>query len=109
MLAGIPSIVYGLFALVTVGLILRDYFAQPTGLGIVLGLGHDGGMVMGIMLIPDVSSLSDDIINAVPRAMRDGSLGLGGDPVRDDQARNHPRRAAGHRRPHPARRLARHR
>ncbi|MFC3170023.1 phosphate ABC transporter permease subunit PstC [Paracoccus fontiphilus] len=79
-LAGIPTIVYGLFALITVGPLLRDYFAQ------LLGLGNSGtsvltaGLVMGIMLIPFVSSLSDDIINAVPQSLRDGALGLGSTP-----------------------------
>ncbi|PJN96725.1 phosphate ABC transporter permease subunit PstC [Amaricoccus sp. HAR-UPW-R2A-40] len=76
-LAGIPTIVYGLFALITVGPFLRDYFAQPTGLGNSSASVMTAGLVMGIMLIPFVSSLSDDIINAVPRAMRDGSLALG--------------------------------
>ena len=76
-LAGIPSIVYGLFALITVGPILRDYFAQPTGLGSSSASVMTAGIVMGIMLIPYVSSLSDDIINAVPRSMRDGSLAIG--------------------------------
>ncbi|EET47685.1 phosphate ABC transporter permease subunit PstC [Thalassobium sp. R2A62] len=76
-LAGIPTIVYGLFALVTVGPLLRDYFAQPIGLGDSASSVLTAGLVMGVMLIPFVSSLSDDIINAVPQAMRDGSLGLG--------------------------------
>ncbi len=76
-LAGIPTIVYGLFALVTVGPLLRDYFAQPLGLGNSGSSVMTAGLVMGIMLIPFVSSLSDDIINAVPQSMRDGSLGLG--------------------------------
>lgn len=76
-LAGIPTIVYGLFALITVGPMLRDYFAQPMGLGESGSSVMTAGLVMGIMLIPFVSSLSDDIINAVPQAMRDGSLGLG--------------------------------
>lgn len=76
-LAGIPTIVYGLFALITVGPFLRDYFAQPTGLGNSSASVMTAGLVMGIMLIPFVSSLSDDIINAVPRSMRDGSLALG--------------------------------
>jgi len=76
-LAGIPTIVYGLFALITVGPLLRDYFAQPLGLGDSASSVMTAGLVMGIMLIPFVSSLSDDIINAVPQAMRDGSLGLG--------------------------------
>ena len=76
-LAGIPTIVYGLFALITVGPLLRDYIAEPTGLGSASSSVLTAGLVMGIMLIPFVSSLSDDIINAVPQAMRDGSLGLG--------------------------------
>ena len=76
-LAGIPTIVYGLFALITVGPFLRDYFAQPMGLGQSSSSVMTAGLVMGIMLIPFVSSLSDDIINAVPQAMRDGSYGLG--------------------------------
>ncbi len=80
-LAGIPTIVYGLFALLTVGPALVSLFGD----GGVLGVGWmassnavlTAGLVMGIMLIPFVSSLSDDIINAVPQSMRDGSLGLG--------------------------------
>ncbi|MEL6519969.1 MAG: phosphate ABC transporter permease subunit PstC [Pseudomonadota bacterium] len=76
-LAGIPTIVYGLFALITVGPLLRDYFAEPLGLGNSSSSVLTAGLVMGVMLIPFVSSLSDDIINAVPQAMRDGSFGLG--------------------------------
>lgn len=76
-LAGIPTIVYGLFALTIVGPMLRDYFAQPMGLGSSGSSVMTAGLVMGIMLIPFVSSLSDDIINAVPQSMRDGALGLG--------------------------------
>lgn len=80
-LAGIPTIVYGLFALLTVGPLLVDIFGQDGVLGVNwMGGGTavmTAGLVMGIMLIPFVSSLSDDIINAVPQAMRDGSLGLG--------------------------------
>ena len=76
-LAGIPTIVYGLFALITVGPMLRDYFAEPLGLGSSSSSVMTAGIVMGIMLIPFVSSLSDDIINAVPQSLRDGSYGLG--------------------------------
>lgn len=76
-LAGIPTIVYGLFALITIGPMLRDYFAQPLGLGESSSSVMTAGLVMGVMLIPFVSSLSDDIINSVPQAMRDGSYGLG--------------------------------
>jgi phosphate transport system permease protein len=85
-LAGIPTIVYGLFALLTVGPLLLRLFGQ--GEDGVLGLSWmtgatsvlTAGVVMGIMLIPFVSSLSDDIINAVPQSLRDGSLGLGATP-----------------------------
>ncbi len=76
-LAGIPTIVYGLFALITVGPLLRDWIAQPMGLGDSSSSVMTAGIVMGIMVIPFVSSLSDDIINAVPQSLRDGSLGLG--------------------------------
>jgi phosphate transport system permease protein len=83
-LAGIPTIVYGFFALVTVGPFLRDFSADlwgaVTGNYVPFISAQSvltAGFVMSIRLIPFVSSLSDDIITAVPRAMRDGSLGLG--------------------------------
>ena len=80
-LAGIPTIVYGLFALLTVGPLLVEVFGRDGLLGVNWMAGGTAvmtaGLVMGIMLIPFVSSLSDDIINAVPQAMRDGSYGLG--------------------------------
>lgn len=79
-LAGIPTIVYGLFALITVGPLLRDWIAMPMGLGNSSSSVMTAGLVMGIMVIPFVSSLSDDIINAVPQSLRDGSLGLGATP-----------------------------
>ncbi|MCW1919435.1 phosphate ABC transporter permease subunit PstC [Rhodobacter sp. KR11] len=79
-LAGIPTIVYGLFALVTVGPLLRDWIAIPMGFGNSSSSVMTAGLVMGIMVIPFVSSLSDDIINAVPQSLRDGSLGLGATP-----------------------------
>jgi phosphate transport system permease protein len=80
-LAGIPTIVYGLFALLTVGPFLMEVFG-PDSVGFMRGASSvmTAGVVMGIMLIPFVSSLSDDIINSVPQAMRDGSLGLGATP-----------------------------
>jgi len=65
---------------VTVGPLLRDYFAEPLGLGTSSSSVMTAGLVMGIMLIPFVSSLSDDIINAVPQSLRDGSYGLGATP-----------------------------
>ena len=76
-IAGIPTVVFGLFALVTVGPLLRDYFAQPLGWGDSGASVMTAGIVIGIMNIPFISSLSDDIINAVPQSMRDGSLGIG--------------------------------
>ncbi|WP_375280957.1 phosphate ABC transporter permease subunit PstC [Pseudooctadecabacter sp.] len=83
-LAGIPTIVYGLFALLVVGPMLKDVFGGDGALGVAWMTGDrsviTAGLVMGIMLIPFVSSLSDDIINAVPQSMRDGSLGLGATP-----------------------------
>ena len=77
-LAGIPTIVYGLFALLTIGPILLSVFGDD-GAGWMSGQRAvvTAGIAMGIMLIPFVSSLSDDIINAVPQALRDGSYGLG--------------------------------
>lgn len=75
-LAGIPTIVYGFFALVTFGPALRDLGAA-VGLDISANSVLTAGIVMGLMIIPYVSSLSDDIISAVPRALRDGSYGLG--------------------------------
>ncbi|GFE50196.1 phosphate transport system permease protein [Roseobacter cerasinus] len=77
-LAGIPTIVYGLFALLTIGPLLVSVFGKD-GVG-WMGGGRSvmtAGIAMGIMLIPFVSSLSDDIINAVPQSLRDGSYGLG--------------------------------
>ncbi|RIY00936.1 phosphate ABC transporter permease subunit PstC [Aureimonas flava] len=86
-LAGIPTIVYGFFALITVGPFLRDLSGDIHGLltgnyasFIQAQSILTAGLVMGIMLIPFVSSLSDDIITAVPRSLRDGSLGLGATP-----------------------------
>jgi phosphate transport system permease protein len=85
-LAGIPTIVYGLFALLTVGPALVSIFGRGDEglLGVEWMSGATAvltaGLVMGIMLIPFVSSLSDDIINAVPQSLRDGSLGLGATP-----------------------------
>ncbi len=79
-LAGIPTIVYGLFALITVGPLLRDWIAMPMGIGNSSSTVMTAGLVMGIMIIPFVSSLSDDIMNAVPQSLRDGSLGLGATP-----------------------------
>ncbi len=76
-IAGIPTVVFGLFALVTVGPMLRDYFAEPLGWGDSGSSVMTAGLVIGILNIPFISSLSDDIINSVPQSLRDGSLGLG--------------------------------
>lgn len=76
-IAGIPTVVFGLFALVTVGPLVRDWIAVPTGLGNSGSSVVTAGIVIGILNIPFISSLSDDIITAVPQSLRDGSLGLG--------------------------------
>ncbi|MBP8247665.1 MAG: phosphate ABC transporter permease subunit PstC, partial [Phenylobacterium sp.] len=90
-LAGVPTVVYGFFAALTVGPIFRESFnnlgalmigGPLDGLGIYLSQVQNqmalvAGAVMGIMLIPFVSSLSDDIMNAVPQSLRDGSLAMG--------------------------------
>ncbi len=76
MLAGIPTIVYGFFAVITVGPFL-NFIGSKAGLTIQPTSVLTAGIVMGIMIIPFVSSLSDDIISAVPRALREGSYGLG--------------------------------
>jgi phosphate transport system permease protein len=75
-LAGIPTIVYGFFALITFGPLLRDA-GDMIGLTISATSVLTAGLIMGVMLIPFVSSLSDDIINAVPQSLREGSYGLG--------------------------------
>lgn len=76
MLAGVPTVVYGFFAALTVAPFIRD-LASMVGLEASSQSALAAGLVMGIMIIPFVSSLSDDVINAVPQAMRDGSLALG--------------------------------
>ena len=90
-LAGVPTVVYGFFAALTVGPLFREGFNRLgdlliggpfDGLGLYLGQVQNqmalvAGAVMGIMLIPFVSSLSDDIMNAVPQSLRDGSLAMG--------------------------------
>ncbi|WP_317992802.1 phosphate ABC transporter permease subunit PstC [Bartonella gliris] len=78
-LAGIPTIVYGFFALKVVGPFLQDLSVSLSGgVGFIMAQSVlTAGSVMGIMLIPFVSSLSDDVITAVPRFLREGSYGLG--------------------------------
>jgi len=75
-LAGIPTVVYGYFAALTVAPLLRD-FGEGIGVAVSSESALGAGLVMGIMIIPFVSSLSDDVISAVPQALRDGSFGLG--------------------------------
>ncbi len=76
LLAGIPTVVYGFFAVLTVAPALRN-FGEIIGMPIAPNSALAAGAVMGIMIIPFVSSLSDDAIAAVPRAMRDGSYAMG--------------------------------
>ena len=75
-LAGIPTVVYGFFAALTLGPTVRGV-GESLGLTVASESALAAGMVMGIMIIPFISSLSDDVINAVPQALRDGSYGLG--------------------------------
>jgi phosphate transport system permease protein len=75
-LAGIPTVVYGFFAALTVAPFIRD-FGTGLGLSVASESALAAGVVMGIMIIPFMSSLSDDVINAVPQSLRDGSYGMG--------------------------------
>ena len=77
LLAGVPTVVYGFFAALTVAPVVRD-------LAVLLGMSNPSsdsalaaGLVMGVMIIPFVSSMADDSLAAVPGAMRDGSLAMG--------------------------------
>ena len=90
-LAGVPTVVYGFFAALTVGPLFRGFFnyigswlaegpLDPLGqylMGVQNEMALTAGVVMGIMLIPYISSLSDDVINAVPQSLRDGSYAMG--------------------------------
>ncbi|MBV7434141.1 phosphate ABC transporter permease subunit PstC [Cardiobacteriaceae bacterium TAE3-ERU3] len=75
-LAGIPTVVYGFFAALTVAPLVRS-LGQSVGLDVASESALAAGLVMGIMIIPFISSLSDDVINAVPQSLREGSYGLG--------------------------------
>ena len=75
-LAGIPTVVYGFFAALVVAPLIRQ-IGTSLGLETASESALAAGLVMGIMIIPYVSSLSDDVINAVPQSLRDGSYGLG--------------------------------
>ncbi|MET1219473.1 MAG: phosphate ABC transporter permease subunit PstC [Glaciecola sp.] len=78
-LAGVPTVVYGFFAALTVAPLIRD-FGIMIDLPIAAESALAAGLVMGIMIIPFVSSLSEDALTAVPTALRDGSLGMGATP-----------------------------
>jgi phosphate transport system permease protein len=75
-LAGIPTVVYGFFAALTVAPLVRGW-GESLGLSVSSESALAAGFVMGIMIIPFVSSLSDDAINAVPQSLRDGAYALG--------------------------------
>jgi phosphate transport system permease protein len=75
-LAGIPTVVYGFFAALTVAPFVRELGASM-GVSISSESALAAGAVMGVMIIPFISSLSDDVITAVPQSMRDGSLAMG--------------------------------
>jgi phosphate transport system permease protein len=75
-LAGIPTVVYGFFAALFVAPAIRD-LGTGIGLSVASESALAAGLVMGIMIIPFVSSISDDVITAVPQSMREGSYGLG--------------------------------
>lgn len=75
-LAGIPTVVYGFFAALTVGPFIKS-IGDTLGLDVSSESALAAGLVMGVMIIPFVSSLSDDVINAVPQSLREGSYALG--------------------------------
>ncbi|EKF74548.1 phosphate ABC transporter permease [Alcanivorax hongdengensis A-11-3] len=75
-LAGVPTVVYGFFAALTVAPFIRN-LGESMGLDVASESALAAGLVMGVMIIPFVSSLADDVITAVPQSLRDGSLGLG--------------------------------
>lgn len=75
-LAGVPTVVYGFFAAITVGPFFKD-LADFLGFSIASESAIAAGGVMGIMIIPFISSLSDDVISAVPQTLRDGSFAMG--------------------------------
>lgn len=76
MLAGVPTVVLGFFAALTVAPLIRTA-GQSIGLPVASESALAAGLVMGMMIVPLISSLSDDIINAVPQSLRDGSYAMG--------------------------------
>ena len=75
-LAGIPTVVLGFFAALTVAPLIRGW-GETFGLNVASESALAAGLVMGMMIIPFISSLSDDVINAVPQSLRDGAYALG--------------------------------
>ncbi|MGE0699620.1 MAG: phosphate ABC transporter permease subunit PstC [Hyphomicrobiaceae bacterium] len=84
-LAGIPTVVLGFFAALTVAPIIRGW-GEHLGLDVASESALAAGLVMGMMIIPFISSLSDDVINAVPQSLRDGAYALGA--TRSETIRN---------------------
>ncbi|PCH49838.1 MAG: phosphate ABC transporter permease subunit PstC [Hyphomicrobiales bacterium] len=76
LLAGIPTVVYGFFAALVIAPMLRNS-GEELGFVISSESALAAGLTMGVMIIPLISSLSDDVINAVPQSLRDASYGLG--------------------------------
>lgn len=76
LLAGIPTVVYGFFAILVIAPAMRDV-GRGIGLQVASESALAAGLVMGVMIIPFVSSLCDDVIHAVPQSLREGSYGLG--------------------------------
>jgi phosphate transport system permease protein len=79
LLAGIPTVVYGYFAIIALAPVMRSLGAA-LGLDVSSESALTAGLVMGIMIIPFISSLADDMITAVPRGLRDAAYGLGATP-----------------------------
>lgn len=73
MLAGIPSVIYGLFAMKVLAPFLADFLNIPTGLTAL-----NGSIMLGVMALPTIVSISEDAISSVPKNFRDASLALGG-------------------------------
>ena len=94
MLAGVPTVVYGYFALLFVTPLLQKTSCPACPASTCCRRG----IVMGIMILPYIASLSEDAMRAVPQALRDGSLRPGRDQVRDRLARGPARRLLRHRR-----------
>lgn len=78
-LAGVPTVVYGVFAAITIAPFIRAW-GQSMGIDATSDSALAAGLVMGVMIIPFMSSMSDDALTAVPQSMRDGSLALGATP-----------------------------